>query len=111
MDLSAIKNEKLKALVSASKSFAALTPDQQERQIKLLAALPEEKSAEVIAFLTEENEKEVAAEASQFKLLKKLYNRVLEMKKDFEHLLKKDAETLDQQKEKSQMSTLLNKLK
>ncbi|MBD3360317.1 hypothetical protein GF366_00785 [Candidatus Peregrinibacteria bacterium] len=109
-ELSEIKNEKLRKLIKASKKFKSLSEKEQKKYIGKIKTLPKEKQETLIDFFTDENAKEKKAEQKQIELLQKLYDRVVQMKKDFEKLLKKDTEKKERQKEKGKMNNLLNKL-
>lgn len=108
LDLSAIKNEAIKALLLASKKFLALSPEDQSVHIKTIATLQPQKQKEVCDFLTKENAKEKAQDEAKMKVLKDLYDQVVTLEENFQKLLKVDPEKKSQEGDTKTIENLLN---
>lgn len=108
LDLSAIKNEAIKALLLASKKFLALSPEDQSAHIKTIATLPPQKQKEICDFLTKENAKEKAQDETKMKILKDLYDQVATLEENFQKLLKADPEKKSQEGDAKTIENLLN---
>lgn len=107
LDLSAIKNEAIKALLLASKKFLALSPEDQSVHIKTIATLNTQKQKEICDFLTKENAKEKADDEAKMKILKDLYDQVATLEENFQKLLKADPEKKSRESDEKTLDSLL----
>ncbi len=111
VDLSAIRNHKLRNLIAASANFAALSEKEQKAQIDKLKNLPAVKQKEICKFFDKENKKEKDLNnEEQLEILKELYKEVVALEKKFTKLLKKEPEMRSQADEGKEMDELLNKI-
>jgi hypothetical protein len=110
IDLSLIKNEKLRSLIQASAKFNALDESQQWDHLSNMQNLSPEKEEKICQFLAEENAKEAApmSEEEQSRILNNFYNQISELKDNFAKLLKKDPELKQSEIEATQMTNLIS---
>ncbi|MDA1060252.1 MAG: hypothetical protein O3B47_00470 [bacterium] len=113
LDLSAIRNHKLRKLIAASASFAALPHEKKGAQIEKIQHLSPAKQRELCEFFEKENEKEKKKgpnNEEQLEILKKLYEEVVALEKKFTKLLKMEPEMKAKANEDKEMGHLLNKI-
>ena len=113
VDLSVVKNAKLRALIESSKKFSSLSTEKQEAHLEHIVSLPDGQQEEVCQFFEKENAKEETDTMSQdekIRVLMKLYDDVVALEKKFTSLLRKEPELKERKVETKKMQTLLNKL-
>ncbi|MBP9770689.1 hypothetical protein KBC97_00845 [Candidatus Gracilibacteria bacterium] len=112
LDLSVIKNEKLRNLVKASRKFQALSEFQQQKHLDNMKSISSEKEESLCQFFTDENAKENddMTNEEKMQILDQLYNEVLELGEKFTKLLKKEPEKKQRKKDDENMDDLLASL-
>lgn len=111
MDLSAIKSEKLKALLEASLKFNALPEKSKNSQIRKMARAGIYIQDTVYSrFFEEENKKEQAQVLNKAKMLQMLIDKAEELEKSMKKLQIEAVEATEENNEESEQKKLLQKL-
>lgn len=112
LDLSVVKNEKLRSLIQASSKFKALSEFQQQKHLAKFQNLSPEQEEKVCDFLEKENAKENKKMTNEEKLevLKRLYSELVELEAKFTKLLKQEPENKQREDDQNNMNNLLGSL-
>lgn len=112
LDLSVIKNEKLRNLVKASRKFQALSEFQQQKHLQGMQNISSEQEESLCQFFTDENAKEndEMSNEEKMEILDQLYNEVVELGEKFTKLLKKEPEKKQRKQDDENMDDLLSSL-
>ena len=112
IDLSVIKNEKLRSLIQASAKFNALDESQQWDHLSNMQNLSPEKEEKICQFLAEENAKEAAPVSNEERLeiLNRLFVELGQLEDKFDRLLKKEPENKQKEEEAKQMTNLISNI-
>lgn len=112
LDLSIIKNKKLRDLVMASAKFKGLSEFQQQKHLDGMKNLSPAQEEKLCTFFMAENSKENAPLNSEEKLevLNNLYNELVKLETNFTKLLKHEPENKQREDDENNMNNLMASL-
>lgn len=112
LDLSVIKNEKLRNLVKSSRKFQALSAFQQQKHLQNMQNATPAQEEKLCNFFTNENSKEASTlnKEEQLEILTRMFNELVELEEKFHKLLKKEPENKQREQDDEDMNNLLTSI-
>lgn len=112
LDLSVIKNEKLRNLVKASRKFQALSAFQQQKHLQNMQTATPAQEEKLCKFFANENSKEASPlnKEEQLEILTRMFNELVELEEKFHKLLKQEPENKQREKDDEDMNNLLTSI-
>ena len=107
LDLSNIKDEKLRKLIEESVYFSALTEEEQKGYLDRILQVPDEKVEELCAFFEKENK---AGNEKVIEQLKGVYEEFLDLENKIKKMIDQDPEKKSLQGDEKRLDELLDEL-